>query len=138
MTTNEIVSVAVFAVFTGLLIWGAASTTIRSFRYTRRKRPQPTLLKRDRDLLVGLALPFVLIGAVRAFGLQWLVTDELTGRSHIWWILLTGLPPIYSLAVYVFYETRVIERPAKPDAQERTVAALERTADATERIADEQ
>jgi hypothetical protein len=136
---NEIVSAAVFVVFTGLLLWGATSTGLRSLRYARRHRPQPVLLKRDRDLLIGLALPFALIAAVRAFDLFWLVTDELTGKSHIWWTLLTGLPPIYALARYVYFEQRVIERPPQsPNPQERTADAQERIADATEKIAGDQ
>jgi heme/copper-type cytochrome/quinol oxidase subunit 2 len=113
VTTNEIVSAAIFVVFVVLLVWGATSTGLRSMRYARRHRPQPVLLKRDRDLLLGLAVPFVLIAAVRAFGLQWLVNDSSTGSSHIWWQLITGLPPIYALARYCWFEQRIIERPPK-------------------------
>lgn len=137
MTTNELVSAAIFVVFVGLLVWGATSTSMRSLRYARRNLRQPILLKRDRDLLLGLAVPFVIIGAVRAFGLQELILDE-NGQVRLWYLLVTGLPPIYALSRYVYFEHRVIERPPKPSLAERQTEAVERTAAATERIADEQ
>ena len=134
MTLNELASAAILIIFIGLLVWGAASTTMRSVRYHRRQMPQPVLLRRDRDVMIGLAIPFVIIGAVRAFGwTEHVLTDD--GEVELWYTLLTGLPPIFALARYVFFETRVIERPPKRPTAERLAEAAERTADATEQIA---
>lgn len=137
MTVNEVASALIFVAFTGLLVWGAGSTLLRWLRYWKRKRTQPVLLARDRDLLVGLAFPFVVIAAVRAFGLQDFITDA-SDKVELWYLLLTGLPPIYALSRYLYFEVRVIERPPKATLEERNTEAVERTASATERIADHQ
>lgn len=136
--TSDILSAVILIVFALLLLVGATTTTARVIRYRRADLPQPRLLGRDRDLLIGLAIPFLIVAAVRVIPeLQQIVRDG-SDTPHWWYLLLTGLPPIYALAKYDFYELRVIERvdPTR-DVQERTAAALERTADATERIADE-
>ncbi len=104
---NEIISVAILAVFVGLLLVGAVTTSLRVLRYRKLGIRRPVLLGRDRDLIVGLAIPFVVILTVRAFGLQEFIGDP--EGPHLWYVLLTGLPPIYALARYDFYEIFVIE-----------------------------
>lgn len=105
------VTVAIFVAFLVLLIVGATSTVMRSIRYRQRGLPQPVLLGRDRDLLLGLAVPFLAIGFVRLLGLRDVVTDE-AGRAALWWVLATGLPPVYAVARYCWFELFVIERTA--------------------------
>lgn len=130
---SSVLSAVIFITVMTLLLLGVASTVYRSFRYRREGLKQPVLLGRDRDLLIGLAAPFVLIAAIRAFGLQ----ESISGESgpHLWYVLATGLPPIYALARYDYFELRVIDRQG-PSLDERSTMAAERTADATERIAD--
>lgn len=106
---NAFANAAIFIIFTTLLVVGAISTLLRSLHYRRRRLPQPVLLPRDRDLLIGLALPFVAIAAVRVFGAQGAITDG-DGVNQLWWVLVTGLPPIYALGRYCWFELRVIER----------------------------
>lgn len=108
--TTEIVSALILIVFTGLLIVGAVSTLGRHLRYHRLKIRPPLLLYRDRDLLVGLSIPFVLISAARAF--MWNVRNA-DGSPQLWWLLVTGMPPIYALARYCWFELFVIERPPR-------------------------
>jgi len=109
---TEIVSALILVVFTGLLLVGAISTLGRHFRYRRLRIRAPLLLYRDRDLLVGLAIPFVLISAARAFSLNSLIRQA-DGSPQLWWLLVTGLPPIYALARYCWFELFVIERPSR-------------------------
>ena len=103
------ISAVIFAVFVLLLLVGMSSTAVRYLRYRRRSIRPPVLLKRDVALLGGLAVPFVIIAAVRAFALQPFVTAE--GDPHIWYLLVTGIPPIIGLAIYCWYELVIIERP---------------------------
>lgn len=105
---SAVISAAIFVVFLLLLLIGVVSTAMRYVRYHRRRINPPLLLKRDVALLVGLAVPFVLIAAVRAFSLQPLVSPD--GQPHLWYLLVTGIPPIAGLAVYCWYELFVIER----------------------------
>lgn len=120
---NEILSAVILFTFVILLAIGAVSTALRALRYRRLGIQRPVLLNRDRDLLIGLAFPFLLIAIVRAFGLQPLINDE-AGQPHIWWLLLTGIPPIYALARYDYFELRVIERVER--RRGRTETPLER------------
>jgi len=110
VSVNEILSAIVLFVFSILLTIGVVSTAARGLRYRRMKMQRPVLLGRDRDLLVGLAIPFALIAVVRAFGLQPFINDPVTSQPHLWWLLITGLPPIYALARYDYYELFRIER----------------------------
>jgi O-antigen/teichoic acid export membrane protein len=111
MALNELLSVIIFGVFLLLLVMGATSTLVRYIRYRREKIEPPVLLKRDVALLVGLALPFLLISAVRALGLTSVVTGE--DGPQLWWLIATGPPGIIAIAVFVYYELFVIERPRR-------------------------
>ena len=106
---SELISAMIFVAFVVLLVVAAASTTIRYMAYRREGVGTPRLLPRDRDVMIGLAFPFVLIGGMRAFGLQSLVLNG-DGVAHVWWVLLTGLPPIYAVARYCYFELFVIEK----------------------------
>jgi hypothetical protein len=108
--TTEIASAVILMVFTALLLVGAVSTFGRHVRYRQLKIRPPLLLYRDRDLLVGLAIPFLLISMARAF--NWNVR-QLDGSPQLWWLLMTGIPPIYALARYCYFELYVIERPER-------------------------
>ena len=108
MTSDQLTAL-VFIVFVGLLIVGASATLRRSIEYARRGIDQPILLPRDRDMLLGLTVPFGAITAVRLFELRSWVSDA-AGDPYWWWILITGLPPIYAIGRYVWFELRVIER----------------------------
>lgn len=130
---NEILSAVILFVFVLLLAIGAISTVARTLRYRRAAIRRPVLLNRDRDLLLGLAIPFVLIAVVRAFSLQWLVNDSATGQSHIWWLLVTGVPPIYAVARYDWYELRVIERHTPRQSGETAIQAEDRAVGDTRR-----
>lgn len=105
---TELLSSLILLVFTGLLLVGAISTGSRWIRYRKTGFRRPRLLNRDVVLVTGLSIPFVLIAASRAFGLQPLVAGE--DGPHLWWLLLTGIPPIIAIAVYDYFELRVIER----------------------------
>lgn len=115
---TNIVSAGILLVFTALLLVGSVSTVSRHFRYHRMKIRTPLLLYRDRDLLVGLSIPFLLISTVRAFDVNSLVRNA-DGSPQLWWLLVTGLPPIYALARYCYFELFVIERPEDWRSQDR-------------------
>lgn len=115
---SEILSAVILLVFAGLTLIGAVSTMSRSARYRFLRLPQPVLLGRDRDLLLGLAIPFGIIATVRAFDLFHITTDS-EGFPHLWYILVTGLPPIYAMGRYCYYELFIIEKPRR-DAEKGT------------------
>ena len=114
MSTSDIVTAVIFFVFVGLLLTGASATLRRSIAYARRNIDQPILLPRDRDLLLGLTIPFVATGLVRLFGWREAIFDD-AGDAEVWWVLLTGLPPIYALARYDWFELFRIERDVEND-----------------------
>ena len=105
---NHTVSALILIVFTGLLLVAVISTGSRWLRYQHTKFRRPRLLNRDVVMVVGLAVPFVVILSVRALGLQSAITGE--DGPHLWYLLVTGIPPIIAIAVYDYFELRVIER----------------------------
>lgn len=107
---NGILSAVIFGLFLLLLLIGTASTYVRWLRYRRLRIPAPVLLKRDAILLGGLAIPFLLISAVRVIGIS-TVSGE--NGPELWWLLVTGIPAVLAIAVYVFYELFVIEKPRR-------------------------
>ena len=107
---SEALSALIFVAFVILLVVAAGSTTVRYLSYRREGVEIPRLLPRDRDVFIGLALPFLLIGAMRAFELQHLILNPETGAPYVWWVLVTGLPPIYAVARYCWFELFVIEK----------------------------
>ena len=106
---SELLSAMIFVIFVVLLVVAATSTLIRYVAYRRDGIPAPRLLPRDRDVFLGLAIPFVLIAAARVFDWSPHILDA-HGDAHLWWLLLTGIPPIYALARYCYFELFVIER----------------------------
>lgn len=111
MSASDIVSAVIFFAFVALLVIGATTTVKRSLAYFRKGLKQPVLLPRDRDLILGLTIPFVAIGLSRLLDLRAVITDN-AGDPQVWWILLTGLPPLYALARYDWFELFRIERDA--------------------------
>lgn len=105
----ELISAVIFVLFVLLLVTAATSTLIRYISYRRDGIPAPRLLPRDRDVFLGLAIPFVLIAAARVFDWSAVILDD-EGKAQLWWLLLTGIPPLYALARYCYFELFVIER----------------------------
>lgn len=101
----EVVNVLILAAFTFLLVIGFLTTLIRRFGLILKRIPAPRLLPRDLTLLGTLSWPFALILLVRAEELTRVVVGQL------WWVLLTGIPPVFGVAVYVYYEIFVIGQP---------------------------
>lgn len=114
MSTSDVVTAVIFFAFVALLVIGATTTVKRSVQYARRRLAQPVLLPRDRDLILGLTIPFVAIGLSRLLDLRDLITDS-AGDPEVWWILITGLPPVYALARYDWFELFRIERDVEGD-----------------------
>jgi len=97
----------VLVVFTALLSLGTIRTLARLVEYANARRPIPVLLWRDVVGQAGLALPFLLIAISRALGLGPVLA------KMDWWILLTSVPAIISVATYAYYEYFVIDKYAK-------------------------
>lgn len=104
--TLEQVQAAFLIVFVLLLAVGASTTAARVIDLYRRKVARPVLLGRDLVLIVGLAWPFAAILLIRAGGPA---ASDLV-RGQLWWTLLTSIPPIVAVAVYDWFELRVIGR----------------------------
>lgn len=93
-----------FAVFSSVLAIGALRTLVRVGQYRAASKKIPLLLFRDVLLVGGLALPFVLILASRAFG--W--APFLIGQ--LWWVLLTSGTGLIGVTTYTIFEFLVIDR----------------------------
>lgn len=100
----DVPNIVAFSLFVLLLLVGAGSTLARGERYRRAGMRLPVLWGRDRDLLLGLTLPFVLIMGARALGYSGGLSTQL------WWTMLTAAPALYGVARYVYFELFVIER----------------------------
>jgi hypothetical protein len=102
--TYEGQAAVIFLVFTGLLVVGSITTIARVVDLTRRRHSLPTLLIRDVICWTGLAWPFVAIGFVRAFDVGPVVMGQ------IWWLYVTGIPPVIAALAYVYAEVFLIGR----------------------------
>jgi hypothetical protein len=98
--------IAVF-VFTALVVLGALLTIERALWRRRHGFRLPLLLYRDLALLVGLAWPFVLILGVRTLP----DADRIALITSLEWTLVTTVPAILGVAVWVYFEAFVIRRP---------------------------
>jgi protein-S-isoprenylcysteine O-methyltransferase Ste14 len=95
------IALALATVYGTLLAVGVISTALRVAQFRRSARPAPRLLGRDFVLLAGHALSFGVVVATRAADADYLWSTPL------WWAVAGGVP-IAALAVYVYYEIRVI------------------------------
>lgn len=100
----EAIAALSLLLFTVLMTIGASATLERVIRYRRHKIKPPVLLKRDILVIGGLAVDFVLILIVRAFGFG----PYLAGNPL--WVIGTSAVGVGSAAVYVYYELFVIEK----------------------------
>ena len=88
------------ALFAFGLVFGAASTGLRMVRLRRHGLNQPRLIWRD-VLVVGLlAADFLIIAVHRVAGLPF--------SDHEWFAVLTSSLAVGAVAVYGYYEWRVI------------------------------
>lgn len=93
-----------FALFAVLLAAGAARTFARLVYYRRHRARRPRLLNRDAVMIGGLTFAIGLILLSRATG------TSSQFRESVAWALLTDLPALLAVAVYCWFEYRVIER----------------------------
>lgn len=103
-----IVSGVEFLAFWILLFVGAGTTLARVAYYRANGFRRPKLLTRDAIVLGGFALSFGLVLAAR--GLRSLGIDTSGLGGALWWNLLTAVPALAAVAVYVYYELFRIER----------------------------
>lgn len=119
MTESEaiaLVSAIEVLAFWILLFVGAGTTLARVAYYRANGYRRPKLLTRDVIFMGGFALSFGLVLAAR--GLRSLGIDTSGLGQQLWWNLLTGLPALAAVAVYVYFELFRIER-GDPDDRER-------------------
>lgn len=95
-------SALILAAFTVLALFGALLTWGRIAVYRASGYPRPRLLTRDAIVIGGLAIPFVLASIARAVGYM--------PNGELLWVLATGLPALFGIATYVYYELFVIDR----------------------------
>jgi hypothetical protein len=103
--TVELVNTIIFVLFLALLVAGAVTTLIRKVALDLKRFPAPRLLPRDVALLTLLSVSFLLISMSRVFGWSPYVVGQ------VWWSLVTGIPAILAVAVYLYFELFVIGQP---------------------------
>lgn len=111
-----LVSAAEVLAFWVLLFVGAGTTLARVAYYRANGYRRPKLLTRDMIFMGGFALSFGLVLAVR--GLRSLGIDTSGLGQQLWWNLLTGVPALVAVGVYVYYELFRIER-GDPDDRDK-------------------
>lgn len=102
----DIINAAAFLVWWVFVLIGFVSTATRVAYYRAKGYRMPLLLFRDVSLFGGLATSFGLILGARASDLATLINL----RDSIVWSLLTVLPALYGVAVFVYFEVFVIEK----------------------------
>lgn len=100
--TQEHVATFIATVYGTLLAVGVGSTVLRAIQFYRAAEPHPRLLLRDVILLVGHAAGLLVLLATRANG-----SLEVAVQAPLWWAAVAG-PPLVAIAVYVYFELRVI------------------------------
>ena len=90
------------SLFAFLLLFGAMSTGIRMLTLHRRGIRQPRLIWRDISVVGLLAADFLVIAAHRVGGMPF--------AEEPWFAILTSALAIGAVAVYGYYEWRVIGR----------------------------
>lgn len=111
MTEADLIAIVSGIEFLGfwiLLFVGAGTTLARVAYYRANGFRRPKLLTRDAIVLGGFALSFGLVLAAR--GLRSLGLDTTGLATSLWWNLLTAIPALVAVAVYVYYELFRIER----------------------------
>lgn len=110
---TELIHTVAFLAFITLLLVGFLTTTARVAFYRVMRHALPRLLKRDIAVIGGLAASFGTILLVRALGIG------PTLRENWLYAVLTDIPAISAVAVYVYFEVFVIER-GKDHERDRT------------------
>jgi hypothetical protein len=104
VTDAEAIAATAFGVIYAFLLGvGVLSTIVRAIRLKTARIVLPRLLGRDLALVIGHAIAFT--------GFMWLVThhdSEQTILDDPFWWLVTAIPAVVSMAVYVYYELFVI------------------------------
>jgi hypothetical protein len=98
----DLINVALLSSFTACLAASAYRIIARALSYRRRGQPIPRLLPRDLVLVGGLLVPFATILLARS--MDWAV------RGNLVWQLATGIPAVAAVAVFTWYEFRVIDQ----------------------------
>lgn len=104
----ELINRISFVAFWLLLFVGALSTIARVAYYRVHGFRRPRLLVRDALVIGGFAVSFGLILLVRV--LRDAGHDVTPLSTALWWALVTSIPAIGAVAVYVWFELFVIER----------------------------
>ena len=101
-TTVDTLAAAIFIIFTMMLITAALSVAVRVGRWQARRLPLPILLVRDLIVFSGFSFTFLAITVGRVLELP----PEYT--RTVAWILFTSVPAMTSMAVFLYFEFRVI------------------------------
>lgn len=92
------------------LFGGFARTLARVVYYLRHKAERPRLLNRDVLVIGGLSLSFGLITVIRFLPQE--ARIALT-TGNVAWAVLTTVPAVIAVLVYLYFELWVIERPGQ-------------------------
>lgn len=106
MSTQDVATLNAifFFTFTSVLVVGALRTFVRVIQYRHDGQTIPLILWRDAVFLGGLAIPFAMILASRAFG--W--APFLIGNPG--WVVATSGPALIGATTYAIFEFLVIDR----------------------------
>ena len=97
------------------LFAGFARTLARVVYYLRNRAERPRLLNRDVLVIGGLSMSFGLITIIRFLPPE--VRVAITS-GNVLWALLTTVPAIVAVLVYLYFEIWVIERPGDHPGRE--------------------
>jgi hypothetical protein len=102
------IAALVFVLFVTMLTVGASTTLARVVYYERHGFDRPALLVRDALVFGGLAVSFLLIALARFVDALGFDSSGRVDSSS--WLLVTSLPALVAVAVYLYYELVVIDR----------------------------
>lgn len=105
MTDEEVydlLAAAIFFLVVGMFILSTISVAVRATRWFLRKQTPPALLIRDLITFGGLSMSFMLVAAGRVMELPTIYTRTIP------WLVTTSAPALVGLAVFLWFEFRVI------------------------------
>lgn len=111
MTSTDwvnVINAASFVAFFVFLFLGAGSTLARVAYYRAWNYRRPRILTRDAWFVGGFA---VSLGSILLVRLLRIVGFDTSGlATNPWWALVTAVPAIVAIVVYVYFELAIIER----------------------------
>ena len=111
MTTTELLSFSLLVIFAMMLNASIVLILFRLIWFRRMKLTVPVLLWRDLAVKVGFGISIGAVLVLRFLRQLGISEDPI---YQVWWILITTLPAVLGMGVFLYFELVIIGPPATP------------------------